>query len=293
MPTKSPAQTLLDKADKKANSSTGWFSSASTKFEEAGDLYQQAANNFKLEKLFKEAGDAFSREAECREKCNETNEAANAWWNAAKAYKKSHPELAIQALTQTINHLTKSGRFRQAADREKEIGQIYLQEFHDPGKACDSLVRAGDWYAQEDAAATANACYKDAADLLAELDQFPQAIARYEQVADHSLTSALTKYSVKEYWLRAGLCGLAMNDLVTVKRNMMRYGNQDTTFLSTREAKFIQALTEAMEAGDIDAFTMAVGDFDAVTRLDNWKTGILLKIRKQLERDSEGFHGVQ
>jgi hypothetical protein len=45
------------------------------------------------------------------------------------------------------------GRFRQAADREKEIGQIYLQEFHDLGKACDSFVQAGDWYAQEDAAA--------------------------------------------------------------------------------------------------------------------------------------------
>ncbi len=92
MPSKSPAQNLLDKADKKANSSTGWFSSASTKFEEAGDLYQQAANQFKIDKLFKEAGDAHAREAECREKCQETTEAANAWWNAAKAYKRGQPE---------------------------------------------------------------------------------------------------------------------------------------------------------------------------------------------------------
>src|SRR5204863_37229 len=92
MPSKSPAQTLLEKADKKAASSTGWFGSASTKFEEAGDLYQQAANAFKLEKLFKEAGDAFAREAECREKCKESNEAANAWWNAAKAYKRGFPD---------------------------------------------------------------------------------------------------------------------------------------------------------------------------------------------------------
>lgn len=102
-----------------------------------------------------------------------------------------------------------------------------MQEFHDLGKACDSFVQAGDWYAQEDAAAqvlyilccfkaddanrTANACYKEAADLLADLGQYIQAIARYEHVADHSLTSALTKYSVKEYWLRAGLCALALN----------------------------------------------------------------------------------
>lgn len=92
MPAKSQAQLLIEKADKKANASSGWFSSSNTKFEEAGDLYQQAANAFKIEKLFREAGDAHAREAECREKSGESNEAAQAWWNAAKAYKRSHPD---------------------------------------------------------------------------------------------------------------------------------------------------------------------------------------------------------
>lgn len=55
----------------------------------------------------------------------------------------------------------------------------------------------------------ANGCYKDAADLHAQLREYPQAIARYEQVADYSLSSALTKYSVRDYWLRASLCALA------------------------------------------------------------------------------------
>lgn len=64
-----------------------------------------------------------------------------------------HAAVAIQALTQTIVHLTSGGRFRQAADREKEIAQIYLQDSNDLRKACESYVRAGDWYAQEDAAA--------------------------------------------------------------------------------------------------------------------------------------------
>lgn len=53
----------------------------------------------------------------------------------------------------TVNQLTQAGRFRQAADREKEIGQIHLQENNDLRKACESYVRAGDWYAQEDATA--------------------------------------------------------------------------------------------------------------------------------------------
>lgn len=172
MPSKSPAQALLEKAEKKVNSSTGWFSSSSTKFEEAGDLYQQAANAFKLDKQFRDAGDAFAREAECRERCKEVNEAANAWWNAAKAYKRGYPDrksfpftshmvqkliphfsVAVQALSQTITHLTASGRFRQAADREKEIAQIFQHELDNIQKACESLERAGDWYSQEDATA--------------------------------------------------------------------------------------------------------------------------------------------
>ena len=56
---------------------------------------------------------------------------------------------------------------------------------------------------------TANGCYKDAADLRADLDDFLDAISLYEKVAEHSLTSPLTRYSVKEYWLKSLLCGLA------------------------------------------------------------------------------------
>ena len=61
--------------------------------------------------------------------------------------------VAVQALTQTVTMLTKAGRFRQAADREKEIAQIYLQEMHDLRRACESFERAGEWYQQEDAGA--------------------------------------------------------------------------------------------------------------------------------------------
>ncbi|CAE6464946.1 unnamed protein product [Rhizoctonia solani] len=279
-PSLSQAQQLLAKADKKFNSSTGWFSSSSSKYEEAGDLYQQAANSFKIDKQFKEAGDAFMKEAECRQQCGEKDDAANAYWNAAKAYKRGFPSEAANALSLTISLLTKAGRFRQAADREKEIAQIYLQEKQDLGKACESFERAAEWYAQEDAMATANACYKDAADLHAELGHYGHAIALYQKVADHSMTSALTKYSVKEYWMRAGLCALAMQDTVTARRNMQNYGQQDVTFPSTREAKFVHTLIEAVEAGDKEGFTNAVFEYDQVMKLDNWKTSILLHIKR-------------
>ncbi|EJD04098.1 vesicular-fusion protein SEC17 [Fomitiporia mediterranea MF3/22] len=284
-PQKSEAQNLLQKAEKKFNSSAGWFSSASTKYEEAGDYFQQAANAFKLERSFVDAGDAFAKEAECREKSGENNDAANAWWNAAKAYKQGdRPDLAIDALGQTVTYLTKSGRFRQAADREKDIAQIHLQR-GDLARACQSYERAGEWYQQEDANAMANGCFKDAADLHAQIDEFAQAIARYEQVADQSLQSNLTKYSVKEYWLRSGLCALANMDSVTAKRNLDRYESLDPGFSTRLEGKFLRKLIEAVESADVQAFSTACKDYDEVMKLDAWKTAILLKVKKTIDEE--------
>lgn len=57
---------------------------------------------------------------------------------------------------------------------------------------------------------TANQCYQQAAELSADLGDFQKSIELYQTVADWSLTSPLTKYSVKEYWLRAALCSMAM-----------------------------------------------------------------------------------
>ncbi len=66
---------------------------------------------------------------------------------------------------------------------------------------------------------------------------------------------------------------------------MQKYNTQDPAFPSTREAKFVNALVEAVEAGDQEAFTGAVFEFDQVTKLDNWKTSILLKIKRSIHEE--------
>jgi alpha-soluble NSF attachment protein len=45
-----------------------------------------------VEKRWNEAGQAFEREAACRQQGNENNDAMNAFKNAANAYKKTNPE---------------------------------------------------------------------------------------------------------------------------------------------------------------------------------------------------------
>jgi alpha-soluble NSF attachment protein len=47
-----------------------------------------------------------------------------------------------------------------------------------------------------------------------------------------------------------------------------------------------QALLDAMEAGDVEAFTNVVVDFDKMTKLDSWKTTILLRMKKSIGEES-------
>jgi hypothetical protein len=44
----------------------------------------------------------------------------------------------------------------------------------------------------------------------------------------------------------------------------------------------LQALADALEQGDADAFTAAVADFDSLTRLDAWKTTMLVGLGQAL-----------
>ena len=71
---------------------------------------------------------------------------------------------------------------------------------------------------------------------------------------------------------------------MSARRNLQRYGQLDITFLSTREAKFVTALLDALEEGNEEAFTNMVFEYDQVTKLDNWKTAILLKIKRGIQQ---------
>ena len=66
---------------------------------------------------------------------------------------------------------------------------------------------------------------------------------------------------------------------------METYSSKDASFASTREAKFINVIIEVLEAGDTESFTGAVVEFDSVSKLDNWKTSMLLKIKRSIQEE--------
>ncbi|KDN53012.1 putative SEC17-transport vesicle fusion protein [Tilletiaria anomala UBC 951] len=283
----SSADDMLRAADKKASSSGGWFSNAQSKLEEAAELYKGAGNKFRLDNRFEDAGHAFMKAAETEIKNNETDYAANTYFEASKCFKMVRPELAVVALERTVQLLVEKGRFRQAADRQKSIAELLKSDAQDPEKALTAYIKAAEWYVQEGAAATGSGCYREAAQLACELKRYPDAIEFWEKVAAMSLESNLTRYSVKDYYLNAGMCYLAIPDYVACGKAMGYYAQQDSSFPPTMEGRFLNSLLEACEAGDLPGLDQVIQDFDRTKRVQGWQASLLRGVRKGMQEEPD------
>jgi alpha-soluble NSF attachment protein len=99
----------------------------------------------------------------------------------------------------------------------------------------------------------------------------------------------LMKWSVKDYFLKSGICLLAIGDPVGFNRAMEKYRDQDTSFASTREHQLLIDLAEAVAGGDQEAYEGKLFQYDQLSKLDKWKTTILLRIKATIEEQGEDF----
>lgn len=97
------------------------------------------------------------------------------------------------------------------------------------------------------------------------------------------------KWSVKDYLLKAGICHLASGDLVATTRALESYTELDPSFAQTREYKLLVDLREAVEQGDQEGFSDKLFQFDQMSKLDKWKTKMLLRVKDAIEEGGEDF----
>lgn len=108
-------------------------------------------------------------------------------------------------------------------------------------------------------------------------------------MAEQSINNNLMKYSVKDYFLKAGICHLATGDQVAAKRALERYTDMDPGFASQREFMLLSDLCEAVEAQDQEQFTDKLYQFDQISKLDKWKTTILVRVKNSIEEPDNEF----
>nr|OQO28879.1 hypothetical protein B0A51_03206 [Rachicladosporium sp. CCFEE 5018] len=284
---------LFQKADKaaaSAGSGFSFFGGRSEKLENAADLYTQAANAFRMQKSGKEAGQAFEKAASIQSsKLNEPDDAANSLTEAFKAYKKDEPEDAARVLEQAISHYTSKGNFRRAAGHKQNLAELYETELGDNKRAADAYETAAGWYETDNAEALANKLYLKLADLSALAGDYQKATSNYERISKSAINNNLMKWSVKEYLLKAGICHLASGDTIATNRALESYRDLDPSFAGTREHQLLVDLSEAVEAGDQEVFADKLFQYDQMSKLDKWKTTLLLKVKEGIEEKGEDF----
>lgn len=193
----------------------------------------------------------------------------------------------MNALGRCSDILVERGRFRQAADRQKNLAEIYRDDPNTLDKAFQAYDQAAQWYTQEGASATSSACMREAAQIAIQLQMYARAIELWESVAGISLGSSLTKYSVKEFYLNAGLCYLAIPDTAAATRALAYYAQQDPGFPTTQEGQFLHGLLEATDHGDIQAFDQRVGEFDRMKPVTGWRATLLHSIRQKVAAEPD------
>lgn len=284
----------MEKAEKKLKSFN--IFGGGSKYEDAAEMFTKAANQYKIAKKLKPsdhhpgdlAGNAFIRAAECNVKSQSKHEAATNYVNAANAFKKCNIQDAAKCLTVAIEFFTDEGRFSIAAKHEKELAELFEAE-SDFEKAIEAYQTAAEYYDGEGSTSSANSCLLKVAQFSAQLENYSKAIELYEKVAKASLDNNLLKWSCKDYFFRATLCYLALGDLQGAKNALEKYTDLDVTFSGQREYSFLQEIITANENYDVEAFTNAVVQFDSVSKLDPWKTSILLRVKNSIKNEDLGL----
>ncbi|KAI9707865.1 MAG: vesicular-fusion protein S17 [Bogoriella megaspora] len=306
---------LLQKADKLHSSASGGFSlfgGKQGKLEEAADTYTQAANAFRLQKSGVEAGRAFEKAAAIQQdQLKEADDAANTYSEAFKAYRKDSPEDAARCLQKAINHYTMKGNFRRAATNQQHLAELY-EEIGDTKRALPAYDTAASWFEQDNAEALSNKLWLKTADLAAIEQDYQKAIELYERVAstpfllpqshhlqrqitnppsstESSISNNLMKWSVKTYFLKAGMCHLASGDMVAVNRALEHYREVDPSFAQQREHQLLCDLAEAVDKGEQEMFADKLYQYDQLSKLGKWETTILLRVKDGITEKDEDF----
>lgn len=282
---------LLAKAEKETQGSQGFFTKltggASSRMESAAELFVQAANAFRLQKDNLNAGKAFERAAKVQQETAFKDEAANTLIESYKAYRPMYFEDAARVLREAIHQFTLRGQFRRAAQYETDLANLYENELKSTEKAIESYDRAGEWFYEDRAEALSHKALLKAADLSALAGKYDEALTRYERVARQSLNSTLSKWSLKDYFVKALFCYLAIGDVVATSKALQKYVDWEPSFASTREYTFMKDLSEAVKSNDEQAFTDKMWEFDRFSTLDKWKVSMGLKVKEKLKASDD------
>uniref|UniRef100_A0A6C0JSU0 Alpha-soluble NSF attachment protein n=1 Tax=viral metagenome TaxID=1070528 RepID=A0A6C0JSU0_9ZZZZ len=239
------ATIFLQKADYKISRRNVRFFSFLFDVEDVCDLYIRAANLFKKEKEWEQSGDAFLKASYLYLESENTKYlCASMYIEASKCFEKVLPQKAVKCLTSAIDIFTDLGKFIMSAKYHVKVAQIYvsINSSSNVQKIIKNYQKAADYYYSEGSDQSCNRCLLQVAEhsILSLLDEgLCKAIKVYEKLGTECSQDIVFKYFSKEYFFKALLCHLCLDD--DISEIITKYGK---SFKNTDECKFFDNLDD-------------------------------------------------
>lgn len=252
------------------------------KIDDAQELYQKAANQFKLAHEWNDAADSYVQFAFCSQKLGMASEEAQGYIEAANCLRKVSPESSVEWFQKGIEIYSNSGRYQQAAKQLKNVAELFEQE-EKLDRAVEYYQKAADMFEMDEHSKSAiSQCKVKLAELFAKQGKFTEAAQIFEKEGEKALANHLLQFGARDHFLKAGILHLATGDAVTATIACDRYHQMDPRLDGTRESQLLKGLTGAFVENDLDGFMAAVQEYDSISRLDPWKTELLVEAKKKL-----------
>ncbi|OXB54160.1 hypothetical protein ASZ78_012606 [Callipepla squamata] len=284
------------------------WSAAGNAFCQAAKLHMQLQSKHDSATSFVDAGNAYKK-ADPQEAINCLNAAIDIYTDMGRftIAAKHHITIAEIYEAELVDIEKAIAHYEQAADyykgeesnRQVGSGRWSLPAALTYFAACSSMQQAGEGMPAGDVdvlpptqllgidCSSANKCLLKVAAYAAQLEQYQKAIEIYEQVGTNTMDNPLLKYSAKEYFFKAALCHFIVDEL-NAKLALEKYEEMFPAFTDSRECKLLKKLLEAHEEQNSEAYTEAVKEFDSISRLDQWLTTMLLRIKKSIQGEGDG-----
>mmetsp|Transcript_71385 Transcript_71385/g.149173 ORF Transcript_71385/g.149173 Transcript_71385/m.149173 type:complete len:293 (-) Transcript_71385:389-1267(-) len=260
------------------------FLTGGPKYDEAQDLYQQAANQYKLAKDWQQAAECFVQCAHCAQKQGSQNDEANFLMEAGHVLKKISSSQAVEQYEKAINIHSAGGRFQNAGKLLLQIAELLENERSSHKETKDYYKRAAEMFELDEFGKTSfTKCQLKYAEFAAKDGDFEEAIRIFESEGEKALSNTVMQFNAKEHFFKAGILHLAQGDPVSVNLAVEKYGSLDPRFSSSREGELLAALAQAFETQDVDMFVEKLHDYDSISKLDPWKTEFLLKVKTSMD----------
>eukprot|EP00755_Sulcionema_specki_P022851 Sspe_Gene.77499::Locus_48431_Transcript_1_1_Confidence_1.000_Length_1241::g.77499::m.77499/K15296/NAPA, SNAPA, SEC17; alpha-soluble NSF attachment protein len=287
------------KGDKK----TKKFFGGSSKYEDARDLYQQGAIQYKKARSWEKAAAAFMRCYEMAKKLECRSDQVQDLLDAAVCYRKFDYNKGIERQREALQLLEREGRYSRCAKLCVEIAEVLEEQRSEVGST-DDLLRtiaqcysdaAGFWKLERNSTQSIADCRKKEAEILLQLsDGVEKAMEIYEELGRQCAEDAMLRFNAKGHFFMALLCQLSLissskkeEGIDHFRSKFDDYQQTDLQFTpQTREHELMTKIIEAFEENDPKIFTEAQREYEKICPLDHVKRTLLLKAKTVLKTEN-------